>query len=150
MLTMSLARATTPDIDPDSAFNAQVARCTGSHWRAGHAQKSSFRACFIGDKMVLLEERVGQPHKEISMRYFYGDGVLIGYRGVRSAGKTGAGSAALSDTVPVLIDWETTGQPRRAVRLEHYGEVRLTAMEIQAIRLRGQQLAQLALTPVAP
>jgi len=117
---------------------AHVAAVTGSD------AKGRFSACFQGGELVYVEERASSAPKGPPMRYVYDRGALVYFKTDSAPHATGGGSSAVSASVPVTIEWLPTGEVRRAVRQEHYGEVRLAADVVSAAHARGVALAALA------
>jgi hypothetical protein len=120
--------------------------CQKSGLVAGRDGTVPLRACFRGAQLVAIEE---QPAGRPRLRYFYADGRPAAFRGAYPASGVAVAGAAPAPTVPVAIDWRADGAPSRAVRIEHFGEVRLGDAEVRAALTRAEALAAAALPPGA-
>jgi hypothetical protein len=120
---------------------ATVRRVVGSRDIGGEAIR--WRACFRGDELQLLEERAssGTEHSRES-RYYFDGGALFYFAGERAAVPAG-GATGPESIAPVIIEFRGA-QVIRAVRLEHYGEVRLAPDEPAQIRRRAAELVSAA------
>lgn len=142
LLLLPAALGASPPATDDSL--ARIARgCSRSKaavlFQDGH---SRCRACFDGDALSYIEER---PATGAAIRYYYASGQLSRGRFELAPGATGGGPGAQAGSVPAAIDWNAGGEATRAVRLEHYGEIRLDAQTIATMRGRGLALATAAL-----
>ncbi len=130
---------------PSEAHAAQViASCAHGAPVTGSDAQGRFRACFQAGELAYVEERANGAPKGKVMRYVYEQGALVYFRTDAAPQGPGGASAAGAATVPVTIEWTASGEVRRAVRLEHFGEVRLGADVVGATYARGVTLAGLA------
>ena len=111
----------------------------------GHRDQGTAQTLFSGyfDKRELkvLDETVtGRGLVPLHSRYYYDGGLVFYYRGETPAGTIGGGPGALGATLPLRVEFQG---PRvlSAVRIEHYGEVKLEPATIEAIRREGAELA---------
>ena len=121
-----------------------IASCAHVVPVTGSDASGRFRACFQGGDLVYVEERAAGVPKGQVIRYEYDQGALVYYKTESAPHATGGGAGAGATRVPVTIEWLATGEVRRAVRQEHYGEVRLAADVVAAAHARGLALAALA------
>ena len=115
--------------------------CQKSGLVAGSDRAAHFRACFRETALVAIEEQPAGKPRPPRLRYFYADGRPAALRGEHPPAAAGAAGAA---AVPVAIDWRPDGVASRAVRTEHFGEVRLADSEVRAALARAEALAQAA------
>ena len=112
----------------------------------GHRQwpgsESAYQAFFEGRVLRYLEETVTEGGGEFQNRYYFEPGGLFYYTGERAAAAD-SGATGPTPRVPVVAEWRGA-EVARAVRIEHYGEVPLTAAETGAIRRRVAELASAA------
>lgn len=119
---------------------AAVPSVTGH--RDGPGGDAAWRAFYSGDELVLLEESVADPPRPpLENRYYFERGALFFYAGQQPA-EVGSGAAGAA-RVPVLVEFRGA-QATSAVRIEHYGEVRLEPARVAAIRSRAAELASAA------
>lgn len=122
---------------------------------AGEDATARYRVCRRGDVLVAVEEtpRAASgkaPSRLPAIRYFYEADVPLAVRTAVPAGAVGSGHGADGGTVPVQIDWTAGGEVVRAVRVEHFGEVRLGDTDVSHYRERALVLVPLARAAVAP
>jgi hypothetical protein len=114
------------------------------HWLHGDTD-SRFTAWFQDGELRYLEEVVVR-HGAASLhgRYYFEHDALFYYSGESPAGTAvGGGATAMAARVPVMVEFEGA-QLRRAVRVEHYGEVRLDAAAVIELKRRAAALARVA------
>ena len=92
------------------------------------------------DLQVLDETVTGQGQPTIHNRYYYDGGVAFYFRGEALAGKIGGGPGGMGATVPLRAEFQGA-RVLFAVRVEHYGDVKLEPAAIEAIRRHGAELA---------
>lgn len=114
-----------------------------------------YRVCQRGDALVAVEETPRAapgkaPSRLPASRYFYDADVPLAVRTALPAGAVGSGHGADGGTVPVQIDWTADGEVVRAVRVEHFGEVRLGDTDVSRYREHALVLVPLARAAVAP
>ena|GEM_PF-1802363 len=126
-----------------AAASAAWPSVTG-HWLRGDTD-SRFTAWFADGELRYLEEvalRRGAP--PLRGRYYFEHGALFYYSGEAPAGATvGGGATGIAASVPVLAEFDGA-QARRAVRVEHYGEVLLEAAAVTELRRHAAILAGVA------
>ena len=110
-----------------------------------HREQGTSRTLISGyfDKsdLKLLDETVtGQGLATIHNRYYYDGGLAFYFRGEAPAGKIGGGPGAVGATVPLRVEFQGA-RVLSAVRIEHYGDVKLEPAAIEAIRRQGAGLA---------
>jgi hypothetical protein len=112
------------------------------------ADLATYRAALEAGKAVYVEERVAVPQRAARVnRYYFAQGVPFFYRGEVPAGVAlPGGPTASAPTLAVVVEWNEAGQPVRALRMEHYGPVKLDDATVAAIRSRARLLAGLAAT----
>jgi hypothetical protein len=114
------------------------------HWLRGDTD-SRFTAWFADGELRYLEEvalRRGAP--PLRGRYYFEHGALFYYSGEEPARATvGGGATGIAASVSVLAEFEGA-QARRAVRVEHYGEVLLDAAAVTELRRHAAILAGVA------
>ena len=125
------------------AASAGWPKVTG-HWLRGDTD-SRFTAWFEHGELRYLDElAVRRAAAPLHGRYYYERGALFYYSGEAPAGaQVGGGATAMAETVPVLAEFDGA-QPRRAVRIEHYGEVPLAAAAVTALERQAAILAGVA------
>jgi hypothetical protein len=98
--------------------------------------------------VLRVEEQLSAGTKASRVnRYYYENGAPFLYRGEALAAATvPAGPRASAATAPVVIEWNGQGIAVRATRTEHWGEVKLDAQAIQAVRSRALLLGTLSAT----
>jgi hypothetical protein len=123
------------------ARSATLASVTGH--RDTEGLDATWRGYFDGNALLLLEEsRADRPRPPLQHRYFYERGTLFYYLGEQPAE---AQSGATGPAPRAALRAEFDGlRAVAAVRIEHYGEVRLTPAEIGAIQRRAAELASAA------
>lgn len=109
---------------------------------------ASYRAAVEDGRAVFVEERVTVPQRSPRInRYYFAQGVPFFYSGEVPAGSAlPGGPAATSPTLAVIVEWNEAGQTVRALRMEHYGPVKLDDATVAALRSRARLLAGLAAT----
>ena len=117
-----------------------IASCAHVVPVTGSDASGRFRACFQGGDLVYVEERAAGVPKGQVIRYVYDQGARVYYKTESAPHATGGGAGAGATRVPVTIEWSPAGEVRRAVRLEHYGEVKLAPDFVVAVRARGDAL----------
>ena len=140
------ATATAPAAARAAALAAASAgwpKVTG-HWLRGDTD-SRFTAWFEHGELRYLEElAVRRGATPLHGRYYYERGTLFYYSGEAPAGaQVGGGATAVAETVPVLAEFDGA-QARRALRIEHYGEVPLAAAAVTALERHAAILAGVA------
>jgi hypothetical protein len=114
-------------------------------WQRG-AEPSNYSAYFDHGQLRYLDERVqpprGAPRRN---RYYFDDGGLFYFAGEVAAGDIGGGATALGATVPVQAEF-AGAKIVSALRIEHYGAVRLEPAQAAEIRRQAAELASLAST----
>ena len=110
-----------------------------------HREQGTSRTLLSGyfdksDLKVLDETVTGQGLATIHNRYFYDGGLAFYFRGEAPAGQIGGGPGAMGATVPLRAEF-AGARVLSAVRIEHYGEVKLEPAAIDAIRRQGAELA---------
>ena len=110
-----------------------------------HREQGASRTLISGyfdksDLKVLDETVTGQGLATIHNRYYFDGGVAFYFRGEAPAGKIGGGPGAMGSTVPLRAEF-AGARVLSAVRVEHYGEVKLEPAAIEAIRRQGAELA---------
>lgn len=118
--------------------------CAHGTWVSGSDASGRYRACYAGSALVLVEDRPPGAPKAAAQRYLYADDALVGYRADARPRVAGGGADASAAAVPVTIDWTAAGDLRRAVRVEHYGEVRVPDAVVERARARGLELQRAA------
>jgi len=104
---------------------------------------ATWRGYFDGNELVLLEERRADPPRPpLENRYFYEHGTLFYFLGEQPAERAG-GAAGPAPRAPLRAEFDGL-RAVAAVRIEHYGEVRLTPAEIATIQKRAAELASAA------
>lgn len=127
--------------DPEVVLDKAASACARSPSAVSFADSGTrYRACFDGATPSVVVER--RPRG--GARYHFANGQLAHARLTAAPAQAGGGPGADAASVPVLIDWNSEGTAVRAVRREHYGEVRLDATAVEGIRGRGQALAAAA------
>ena len=105
------------------------------------ASRTLLSGYFDRSDLKVLDETVsGQGLATIHNRYFYDGGLAFYFRGEAPAGKIGGGPGAMGATVPLRAEFAGS-RVLSAVRIEHYGEVKLEPAAIDAIRRQGAELA---------
>ena len=104
---------------------------------AGRDGAAHFRACYRDTTVLAIEEQPAAKPPPPRLRYFYADGRPVALRGDYPTAGAGTAGAVV---VPVAIDWRPDGVVSRAVRLEHFGEVRLSDAEVRAAFARAEAL----------
>jgi hypothetical protein len=142
--------AAPPSAPADAATRAATleAAAPGLQKVDGRSQRgvepSSYSAYFDHGQLRYLDERVlpprGAPRRN---RYFFDDGRLFYYVGEAAAGGTGGGVSALGPTVPVQAEF-AGAKTLSAVRIEHFGAVRLEEAQAEEIRRQAAELASVA------
>ena len=141
LLSLSARAAPAPAPHPGDVQAGQVvAACAHAPAVTGEDAKGRYRACFQGGELVYIEEHERGAPKGSAARYLYEHGALVYFRTGVAPHATGGGVGADAATVPVTIEWSPAGEVRRAVRLEHYGEVKLAPDFVVAVRARGDAL----------
>ena len=140
------ATATAPAAARAAALAAASAgwpKVTG-HWLRGDTD-SRFTAWFEHGELRYLEElAVRRGATPLHGRYYYERGTLFYYSGEAPAGaQVGGGATAVAETVPVLAEFDGA-QARRALRIEHYGEVPIAAAALTALERHAAILAGVA------
>lgn len=120
--------------------------CQKSGLVAGRDGAVPIRACFRDAVLVAVEE---QPPGRPRLRYFYAEGRPVALRGAYPASGAAVAASVAAPAVPVAIDWRADGAPSRAVRIEHFGEVRLGDAEVRAALARAEALAAAVAPPGA-
>ena len=144
LLCVATAGAAQTGSPADAQAARVIASCAHVAPVTGSDASGRFRACFQGGELVYVEERAAGAQKGQVMRYVYDQGALVYYKTDSAPHGTGGGVSAGAASVPVTIEWLATGEARRAVRQEHYGEVRLAPDVVAAAHARGVALATLA------
>ncbi len=139
------ARAASVPHPSDTRAARVIATCAHAPPVTGQDAKGRYRACFQGGELVYVEEQPAGAAKGAAARYLYEHGVLVYYRTEVAPHGTGGGTSADAATVPATIEWSATGEVLRAVRAEHYGEVKLAPDVVLAARARGDALRAAAL-----
>ncbi len=101
-----------------------------------------WQAWFAGPELRLIEERPDGRDGAEPNRYYFERGKFFYFAGEQPAAVAGGPSGA-APRASVVVEFRD-GQVLRAVRLEHYGEVRLEPEESAAIRARAAELASAA------
>lgn len=117
-----------------------LAPVTGRNDRLGPV--TLWQAWFAGPELRLIEERPAGRAAAEPNRYYFERGEFFYYAGEQPATVAGGDSGA-APRASVVVEFRD-GQVLRAVRLEHYGEVRLEPEESAAIRARAAELASAA------
>lgn len=115
-----------------------------------HRDQGSSRTLLSGyfdksDLKVLDETVTGQGQATLHNRYYYDGGVAFYFRGEAPAGKIGGGPGAMGATVPLRAEFQGA-RVLFAVRVEHYGEVKLEPAAIEAIRRQAAELASVVVS----
>ena len=118
--------------------------CQKSGLVAGSDGAVHFQACFRGTALLAIEEQPAGKPRPPRLRYFYADGRPAALRGEHPPAAAAAAGAGAASVVPVAIDWREDGVASRAVRTEHFGEVRLADAEVRAALARAEALARAA------
>ena len=109
------------------------------------AEHSSYTGYLQGEAVVYLDERVtGSDHRTRHRRYYFDNGALYYYEAEAAATQVGGGATATGPSVPVQVEWNSAGQAVRALRIEHYGPVKLDPQSVSAIVARAALLSKLA------
>ena len=96
---------------------------------------------FDHGRLAYLDENISAPGAPARHnRYFFENGQLFYFKGEMQAGKIGGGPTALGASVPVRAEF-AGARTLTAVSIEHYGETRLDAPAVEAIRRQGAELA---------
>jgi hypothetical protein len=108
-------------------------------------EHSSYTGYLQGEAVVYVDERVtGSDRRLRHRRYYFDGGALYYYEADTAATTVGGGVSATDTSVPVQVEWNSAGQAVKAVRLEHYGPVKLDAQSVNAIVQRAALLEKLA------
>ena len=138
--------ATAPATTRAAAIEAAIAgyETVRGHWERG-AERSSYAAYFESGRLRYLDETVAVPGAAPRRnRYYYENGVLFYIAGeVHAASVVGGGVGAVAPSVPVRAEFHGT-KTLAAVRVEHYGEVKLAPGEVEALRRQAAELASAA------
>lgn len=138
--------ATAPAATRAAAIEAAAAadETVRGHWERG-AERSTYAAYFEHGQLRYLDETVAVPGAPARHnRYYYENGVLFYLAGeVRAATVVGGGPGAVAPSVPVHLEFHGT-KTLAAVRVEHYGEVKLAPAEVEALRRQAAELASAA------
>jgi hypothetical protein len=127
--------------DAIRAAAAGLPSVTGN--RDGPGGTATWRAFFAGDDLRLLEESLADPPRPpLENRYYFERGELFYYAGEQAA-QAGGGAEGAAARVPVLAEFQGA-RALRAVRIEHYGEVRLEPAPVEALQRRAAELASAA------
>ncbi|HXQ63238.1 MAG TPA: hypothetical protein VN787_00160 [Steroidobacteraceae bacterium] len=114
-------------------------------WRRDLAPGSStLVGYFDGGELRLIDETAARPGApSLRNRYYFVNGALFYFSGEQPVTAVGAGSAGIAPRVPVRAEFRGA-MTLSAVRIEHYGEVRLDPAATSAIRRRAATLASAA------
>jgi hypothetical protein len=108
-------------------------------------EHSSYSAYLQGEAVVYIDERVTTAdHRTRHRRYYFDNGAIYYYEAELAAHAVGGGASATGPSVPVQVEWNGMGQAVKAVRMEHYGPVKLDPPSITAITTRAGLLFKLA------
>lgn len=108
-------------------------------------EHSSYTAYLQGEAVVYVDERVTTAdHRTRHRRYYFDNGAIYYYDAEVAAHAVGGGASATGPSVPVQVEWNSMGQAVKAVRIEHYGPVKLDPPSITAITTRAGLLLKLA------
>jgi hypothetical protein len=109
------------------------------------SEHSSYTGYLQGEAVVYVDERVtGSDRHTRHRRYYFDNGALYYYEAEAAATSVGGGATATGPSVPVQVEWNSAGQAVRALRIEHYGPVKLDAQSVNAIVARAGLLTKLA------
>jgi hypothetical protein len=138
--------AAVPATTRAAAIEAAIAgyEIVRGHWERG-AERSTYAAYFENGRLRYLDETVAAPGAPARRnRYYYDNGVLFYIAGeVRASTVVGGGAGAVGPSVPVRAEFQGT-KTLAAVRVEHYGEVKLAPGEVEALRRQAAELASAA------
>jgi hypothetical protein len=138
--------ATAPAAARAAAIEAATAgyEIVRGRWERG-AERSTYAAYFENGQLRYLDETVAAPGAPPRHnRDYYENGVLFYIAGeVRAASTVGGGPGAVGPSVPVRAEFHGT-KTLAAVRVEHYGEVKLAPAEVEALRRQAAELASAA------
>jgi len=137
-------RAASPAAARADAIRAAAARLPSVRGRRHDATgDTSWRASFDGEELTMIEESVPDaPRAPLRNRYYFEHGVLFYVSGEQAAA-TASGATGPAPRVPVVAEFQGA-RPVSAVRIEHYGEVKLEPARIAAIQQRAAELANAA------
>jgi hypothetical protein len=109
-------------------------------------EHSSYTGYLHAGVVVYVDERVtGSDRHTRHRRYYFDNGALYYYEAEAAATAVGGGPTATGPTVPVQVEWNSAGQAVRALRIEHYGPVKLDSQAVSAIVARAALLSKLAI-----
>ncbi|HXQ32094.1 MAG TPA: hypothetical protein VN790_09045 [Steroidobacteraceae bacterium] len=125
-----------------AAFDAAAPGYRQVRW---HRDLASGQGACVGyfdrGELRLIEETVARPGApSLSNRYYFERGALFYFSGEMPATAVGAGPAAVAPRVAVRAEFRGAAT-LSAVRIEHYGEVRLDPAAIADIRRDAATLA---------
>jgi len=104
---------------------------------------ASWRAYFAGEELRLIEESVADPPRPpLENRYYFEHGALFFFTGEQPA-EAGGGAGGAAPRAALLAEFRGA-EAARAVRIEHYGAVRLAPERVVAIARRAAELASAA------
>jgi hypothetical protein len=141
---------------PRSPAGSAESRAHGTRAQAQHlasvkgelqlgADRSRYTGYVQGEAVVYIDEGVtGSDHHTRHRRYYFDNGALYYYEAEIAATAVGGGSSATNASVPVQVEWNSAGQAVTALRLEHYGPVKLDPEAVNAITSRAALLSKLA------
>ncbi len=125
------------------AAAAQLQKVDG-RWQRGQ-EPSRWSAYFQSGELRFLDERVTPPAGSARHnRYYFEGGRLFYFAGEAPAGRLLGGPAADAPTLPVQAEF-SGARTISAVRIEHYGPVRLEERDATEIRRQATELASIAM-----
>jgi len=108
-------------------------------------EHSSYVGYLQGEAVIYVDERVtGADRHSRHRRYYFDNGALYFYEAEAAATAVGGGATATGPSIPVQVEWNSAGQAVKALRMEHYGPVKLDPQAINAIVARAGLLSKLA------
>lgn len=106
--------------------------------------QTTYVGYFDRGQLRFIDETIAREGASpVRNRYYFENGVLFYFTGELPAGALGAGPAAVAPRVPVRAEFRGA-ETLYAVRIEHYGEVKLHPAAVADIRRRAATLARAA------
>jgi len=134
------AAPATPEARAAALDAATTLARTDGHWDHGR-ERVDFSGYFEGRSLRYLVATTSRPGAPpLTNRYYFENGALFYVRGEAPEAGPGAGPAATLPVVPLRAAFRGA-EVLSAVRVEHFGEVRLDAAAILAIRRDAAALA---------